>query len=425
MDKEFLEIKSTDDLNKFMINSKLIDQGYEIYTYNLKQLKELYNEKTGKHPNMMMRIPQLIKAISVDTIYTPENLEREIVANLNKIPAGYFFEWLQNNGGYQSTDFSHDTLSKEFLNRIKKSYHKMIIPRNDICDLNLSHYREEIQVENKGIVAHVLSAKKILKNGGGELLLFIVECISRELGMKKIKRTESNAINLSEISKIHKIKQTVSINSEEKLVLFEYDKNILLCQSFNIIEIGLLNHIDFSTFPECLYNYILVCFDRGVRKDYKLYMVEAQPEEIGSKHWNIQSKINDDYIALGDPGINLILVTAGEIFLRKDYLQFNFFSGTIFHKLLSQHCEIVTGLNFDEDSDDQCHYIGYHYFWAPFMQFIFKMCSNNPSYEFIFTEEHLISKQSLREMGLVFDEDYIKKLESDKGGICNFKLEIT
>ena len=59
------------------------------------------------------------------------------------------------------------------------------------------------------------------------------------------------------------------------------------------------------------------------------------------------------------------------------------------------------------------------------MQFIFKMCSNNPSYEFIFTEEHLISKQSLREMGLVFDEDYIKKLESDKGGICNFKLEIT
>lgn len=426
----FLKIKTFDDLHKYMISNGFVDEGFSLYTLSLIELKKLYKERTGKTPTIAMRLPQLRKNLSLVPEFTKEKLEEESIKQLSNIPSYYIFNWLNNNGGYESTNLTEKTLIDEFLRRLNNTSHSMV----DVEDNFLSEFREKVKTENEGIVANVLSFKKILEKSeeleSEDLIFIIVEYITKELGMLGFQKyiNESKIIDLKEISMKHKIKKTISIDEEKKLVLFEYDKDILLCQDFNIIDINLLRNTDFSSFNQGLYNYILVCFDYGLKKEYKIYMAETQPEEIGSKHWNVQSKINSDFIEIknNNPEVNLLLITAGEMILEEEQLQYNFFSGTIFYKLLTYHCEIVTGLDFNPDTEDQCHYIGYRYFWAPFMNYIFDSCSNNDDYKFFFTEEHLITPESMKKYGLVFDEKFVKKLENNsRDENCNITISIT
>ena len=102
----------------------------------------------------------------------------------------------------------------------------------------------------------------------------------------------------------------------------------------------------------------------------------------------------------------------------------NFFSGTIFTKILEGECEIITGLNYDATSDDFCHSTVYEYFLAPYMKIFLEGCNSNEDFSFDYTSNHLIETKTLTERGLIFDQNYYEKLKGMAGDSqkCNVPL---
>ena len=311
---------------------------------------------------------------------------------------------------------SPDVLWEEFFNRLTaKTYYRPVSLENDICG-DLTPFREEIATRHKGIYANVLSAQKILNEGGLELLDNVVYCISKNFGMPKLKTDKENGtVNLAELEKSqHSIAETITVAEGEQLVFFNWNKSIILCEGFHIKEISQSRAtIKFAEMQEGLYNYIFVCFATESKKEYKLYMAEAQPLEIGSKHWNIMAKVNQDLQDQnkGVADTRLVIITAGEIDLTSKNLLFNFFSGTIFTKILQGECEVITGLNYDEDTDERCHSVIYDYFLVPYMLAIFERCDENKDFSFFYTRDHLIDPKKLRDKGIIFDLAYYEKLK--------------
>ena len=392
----------------------------KLYTSTMVELKKIYQDEFGKKPPLNINIIKIKKELKSRDTYINcsevnfhELCEKTIDDNIDDID---LLQWLEQNGGYESIELSREVLLEEFFQRLNNNYYKTIIPENNICNLNLSLFRERVATQNRGIYANVLSVSKILRlPGGPKLLDDLVYCISAKFGMPKLKVKEDYTIQLSEISKhYHTIKETIDINTEEKLVLyFNWNKSIIFCEGFQIKEIipG-INNIDFAIMEKGLYNYILVCFDTENDKKYRLYMAEAQPLEIGSKHWNIMTKINEDLlIERIQANTKVVIITAGEMNSTLETLYFNFFSGTIFTKLLQGECEVITGLNYDENTDERCHNTIYDYFLGPFMKHFFQQCNTSEDFSFEYTNEHLINNEKLKEEGILFEQAYYEKLQ--------------
>lgn len=435
--EKFLQIENIAQLEKFLskyyFNEKedeKVKDCIKLYTSSVQELKKLYKYEFGKTPAFNLSNKLKLQNTLKDTekykdcdANTFKKLCRDKITE--NITEEELTEWLQKNGGYEKViNPPHKVLVEDFFNRLNTfTYYKSVFVENKVCGLDLSPFREKVPTIIRGIYANVLSVTKILNMGGLELLDNIVYCISEQFGMSNLQLNEDGTIQLREIDKSHQIKKTINIHDEEKLVLFEWNKSIIFCEGFQIIEIIPGNNANnFTVIPEGLYNYILVCFDMGSEKKYRLYLAESQPLEIGSKHWNIMAKVNDDLLAEKEnQDTNVVIITAGEMDISEMELLFNFFSGTIFTKILKGECEIITGLNYDESSDDFCHSTVYEYFLAPYMKKFLKSCHSNEDFTFDYTPEHLIETKTLTEKGLIFDQSYYEKLQGMEGNSpeCN------
>lgn len=433
--EEFLKIENTAQLEKFLSKyyfneeDEKVKNCIKLYTSSVPELKILYKHEFGKNPafnlSNKLKLQNTLKETEKYKDCDPNTFKKlyrdKIVENTKEEE---LVEWLQKNGGYEDGEISHKVLVEEFFNRLNTfTYYKSVFVENRVCGLDLSPFRKKVPTIIRGIYANVLSVSKILNLGGLELLDNIVYCISEQFGMRNLQSNEDGTIKLREIDKLHQIKKTINIHDEEKLVLFEWNKSIIFCEGFQIKEIIPGNNdINFAKLPEGLYNYILVCFDIGSDKKYRLYMAESQPLEIGSKHWNIMAKVNDDLLAEKETqDTKVVIITAGEIAISGMKLLFNFFSGTIFTKILKGDCEIITGLNYDESSDDFCHSTVYEYFLAPYMKIFLEGCNSNEDFRFDYTPNHLIETKTLTEKGLIFDQSYYEKLQGMEGNSpkCN------
>lgn len=433
--EEFLKIENTTQLEKFLNKyyfneeDEKVKECIKLYTSSVPELKTLYKQEFGKNPafNLSNKL-KLQNTLKAKEKYKDcdENTFRKLCRDKisENTEEEELVQWLQKNGGYEDGEISHKVLVEEFFNRLNTStYYKSVFVENSVCGLDLSPFREKVPTILRGIYANVLSVSKILNMGDVELLDNIVYCISEQFGMRNLHFNEDGTIKLREIDKLHQMKKTININDEEKLVLFEWNKSIIFCEGFQIQEIIPGNNdINFAGIPEGLYNYILVCFDTGSDKKYSLYMAESQPLEIGSKHWNIMTKVNDDLLAKKETqDTNVVIITAGEMDISGMKLLFNFFSGTIFTKILKGECEIITGLNYDAESDDFCHATVYEYFLAPYMKILLEGCNSNKDFSFNYTPNHLIETNTLTERGLIFDQSYYEKLKGMEGDFqkCN------
>ena len=437
--EDFLKIENTTQLEKFVKKYYFNEENEKekhcivLYTSSVQELKTLYKQEYGKVAGCNLSTRVKLQGFLKETEKYKDCDEKsfrklcrdKIAENINPM---LLFEWLENNGGYEDEELSHKVLVEEFFNRLSTStYYKTVSVENSIqVRLDLATFREKVPTILRGIYANVLSVSKILNLGGIEFLDNIVYSVSEQFGMRPLELNEDGTIKLQEIDKLHQMKKTININDEEKLVLFEWNKSIIFCEGFQIKEIIPGNNdINFAGIPEGLYNYILVCFETGGDKKYRLYMAESQPLEIGSKHWNIMTKVNDDLLAEKEnQDTTVVIITAGEIDISGMKLIFNFFSGTIFTKILEGECEIITGLNYDATSDDFCHSTVYEYFLAPYMKIFLEGCNSNEDFSFDYTSNHLIETKTLTERGLIFDQSYYEKLKGMAGDSqkCNVPL---
>jgi hypothetical protein len=437
-EKDFLDISTITQLHNFLNKyyfSQIDDDGIKncikLYTSKLGELKTMYEREFGKKAPMNMNSVSKIK-IALQTKETYNSCDEPTFKLIcwqiinNNIPDSSLLQWLEKNGGYENSDLFHDSLVEEFFQRLNKYYYRPIPVENKVCGIDLSPFRERVATVNKGIYANVLSVPKILSQGGLELLNNVVYCISETFGMSNLELNIDGTIKLSDISKqYHSIKETINVNDDEKLVLyFNWNKNIIFCEGFQIKEISPGNNdIDFTTMTKGLYNYILVCFQKGSEKKYRLYMAEAQPLEIGSKHWNIITKVNIDFLSDMEEDSKIVIITAGEIDLTEENLVFNFFSGTIFTKILQGECEVITGLKYEEYTEERCHNVIYDYFLAPYMMELFQGCNAREDFSFYYTNNHLIDPKSLRENGIIFDQEYYNKLQKLESTGCDITFE--
>jgi hypothetical protein len=429
--EDFLNIVTRTQLEQFLIKyyfNNIDDENVKncinLYISNVPQLKKLYKHIFGKMPigtlNNKLKLQNAIKENEAYK-HCDENAFNYLCYKIinENIDDMTLLKWLQKNGGYEDIELSHETLVEDFFGRLNSYfYYQPIAAENNLCGMNLTPFREKVPTIMRGINANVLSAIKIVSLGGIELLNNIVYCISEGFGMSNLKIAEDGTIILREIGKEHKktIKiKTIDITNEEKLVL-HWDESIIFCEGFNIKEIIPGNRdVDFAAMTKGLYNYILVCFDLGFAKKYRLYMAEAQPLEIGSKHWNIMAKVNVDLLEEkrnpDQEDTKVVIIAAGEIDITGMNLIFNFFSGTIFTKILEGECEVITGLNYEENSEDFCHSTIYDYFLAPYMKIFLETCNVNEEFSFAYTPQHLIDNETLEERGLIADLNFYQKVK--------------